>query len=305
MATKSSSKTSLTFFTTGTVQIKMAMYTQPADRSILRRRLNLFTSNKWTDPLPVGVFLVSHPSGPFLFDTGESPCCNDPGFFPAWNVPIRTLSRAHIKPEDSIVHQLKNHGIEPENLKGIVLSHLHRDHAGGLEEIVKEAPDVPVYVSREHWDAFGNSYYTASINGCAPGHWPPNFSPRLLEPKDHPVGPWKQTYPLTTDGRVVAVDTPGHVPGHVSLVVRGENEDGSDTIFFLTGDATYGMEILEEEQVDGVNDDPLRARESVRLIKEFARGEEVVVLPSHDTETPKMLKERKVYRPKDKKGGKL
>ncbi|KAF4539249.1 Metallo-beta-lactamase [Lasiodiplodia theobromae] len=295
-------KTTVTFLTTGTVRIKQTMYTQPATRSVLLRRLNNFLSNTWTHPLPIGVFLIHHPSGPFLFDTGESPCCNDPGYFPAWNIPTRTWTQTDITPADGIVSQLRKHGVEPSELQGVVLSHLHRDHAGGLEELARVAPDVPIYVSEEHWKAFGMYPFHASMEGCAPEHWPEGFAPRLLEVKEHRVGPWERSCPLTEDGKVVVVDTPGHVPGHVSMVVRGDNEDGSTTAYFLTGDATYGIELLEAEEVDGVNDDPLRALASVRLIKEFARQEDVVVLPSHDVETPRLLAERVLYKPKNREG---
>lgn len=88
----------------------------------------------------------------------------------------------------------------------------------------------------------------------------------MLEPKDQPIGPWSRTYPLTSDGRVVAVDTPGHVPGHVFLIVYGD-----DATYFLTGDATYGMDLLDQELTDSINDNPKVALESVRKIKEFAR----------------------------------
>ncbi|KAF2712992.1 metallo-beta-lactamase superfamily protein [Pleomassaria siparia CBS 279.74] len=290
--------TTITFLQTGTCQIKTVMYTQPATRSMALRRLNIFTGKEWTDPLPIGAFLVKHSSGPFLFDAGESTCCNNPGYFPMWTKPIQSLSTTQINPEDSIVKQLRKHGVEPKDLKGIVLSHLHHDHAGGLDEIIIEAPEVPIYISKPHWVAFGTHPFKASIQGSAPQHWPKSFPPRMLELKKEPVGPWTHSYPLTDDGRIVAVDTPGHVPGHVSLVVRCENDNGTDTTYFLTGDATYGIALLEAEETDGVNDDPVRALESLRMIKEFARQQEVVVLPSHDADTPRLLAEKIAYSPK-------
>ncbi|KAJ4287674.1 hypothetical protein N0V90_012377 [Kalmusia sp. IMI 367209] len=213
-------------------------------------------------------------------------------------MPIHSLSRTQIRPEDSIVEQLKKHGVEPKDLRGVVLSHLHGDHAGGLEQLVAEAPDVPIYVSKEHWEAFGEHRLKASLEGCVPQHWPKSFPPRLLKAEERPIGPWSRSYPLTEDGRIAAVDTPGHVPGHVSLVVRADNDDGSEVTYLLTGDATYSMELMDSEQVDGINDDPIRALESIRKMKEFARQQEVVVLPSHDVDTPRLLTGRIIYSPK-------
>ncbi|SPO04183.1 uncharacterized protein DNG_06866 [Cephalotrichum gorgonifer] len=275
----------LTFFTTGTCKIRPSMRSQPTasytDKFVAIRRLRSFTDRRWSDPIPIGVFVVSHPDGPILFDTGESPLCNDPGYLPLWS-PTKLVCNVTISPEDGIVRQLLAHGIDPKTLQAIVLSHLHGDHAGGLKDLAAEAPDVPVYVSREQWAEFGNSPFHATISGCVPQHWPKDFDPKMIEFTDHPVGPWKQSGKVTPDGKVVVVPTPGHVPGHISLVVYGDNEDGTQTTYFLPGDATYGVDLLDKEEPDGVNDDPMTALQSLKLIKEFARQTDLVVLPSHD-----------------------
>jgi glyoxylase-like metal-dependent hydrolase (beta-lactamase superfamily II) len=59
-------------------------------------------------------------------------------------------------------------------------------------------------------------------------------SPRFLEAIDGPVGLRDRSYPTTEDGKVVAVDAPGHAPGHVLLIVFG----GEGTCF-LAGDSFY------------------------------------------------------------------
>ncbi|KFY17854.1 hypothetical protein V492_00314 [Pseudogymnoascus sp. VKM F-4246] len=134
----------------------------------------------------------------------------------------------------------------------------------------------------------------ASSNRCL-SHSPPRGP---LPLRHRPFGPWKESYPLTSDGKIVAVDTSGHVAGHLALIVHGESKTGEPTTYFLPGDATYGMDVLDREEPDGINDDPLSALQSLKLMKEFARQTEVVVLPSHDIDTPRFLAERVVYRPK-------
>ncbi|KAK3935554.1 putative beta-lactamase-like protein [Diplogelasinospora grovesii] len=295
----------LTFISTGTVQIKLSMKSQPiTNRSVAMRRFRSFADRKWSDDLPIGVLLISHPDGPILFDTGESPLCNHPGYRPAWS-PTKLFSAVRISPDEGIVNQLRANGVEPKDLQAIVLSHLHGDHAGGLESLAAEAPHVPIYVSREHWDAFGKHPLYATIQGCVPEHWPKNFAPKILEYTDHAVGPWKQSCLITSDGKVLAVDTSGHVPGHMSLIVCGDNPDGTHTTFFLAGDATYGLDLLEKEEPDGINDDPVKALESLKLIKEFANQRDVVVLPSHDPDTPRLLRDRVVYKPKSQQPSNL
>ncbi len=286
----------VSFFSTGTVQIRPSMKSQPiSNQWVITRRLRSFVDRGWTDPLPIGVFLISHPDGPILFDTGESVHHNDPGFVPSWS-PTDMLATTTISKNEGIVTQLRSCGIEPSTLQAVVLSHLHGDHAGGLLELVAAAPDVPIYTSKEHWDAVGKtSQFNANIKGFFPQHWPTSFKPKFLERTENPVGPWKQSSKITADGKVVAVDTPGHVTGHVSLVVYGD--DG--TTYFLPGDATYGVDLLDKEEPDGINDDPQTAFNSLRMIKQFARETDLVVLPSHDPDVAQLLKEKVVYKPKD------
>lgn len=275
---------------TGKVQIRPSMRSQTADRSVLLRRIVSLSDRRWTEPLPVTAILIHHPEGPILFDTGQSPKCNQPGYYPPWMPLPRLLARFSITLDQGIGARLRAHGIDPKDLKAVILSHLHHDHAGGLNDI---PADVPVFVSKPHWEVFKHRLH-ATIEGCLPQHWPTNFSPRFLEPEEHPVGPWARSYPITKDGRVVAVDTPGHVPGHVSVIVFGD-----EATYFLTGDATYGLDLLDGEAVDGINDDPQEALRSVRKIREFAREAEVVVLAAHDPGIEECLAKRKVYRPRE------
>jgi glyoxylase-like metal-dependent hydrolase (beta-lactamase superfamily II) len=61
------------------------------------------------------------------------------------------------------------------------------------------------------------------------------------------------------------------------------------------------LDSLDKEEPDGINDDPMRAQQTLKTIKEFARETDVVVLPSHDNDTPRLLAERVVYLPSDPK----
>lgn len=295
---KSRQHNQITFISTGTVKIKTAMKGQPiTNRNVIMRRLRSLVDSQWSEELPIGVFLISHPNGPVLFDTGESPHANDPGFRRFWS-PISMFSITKIDHAEGIVPQLKVHGVEPRELQAIVLSHLHGDHAGGLLDLVTAAPDVPVYVSQDHWAVFGSSPVFATMQGCNPDRWPKPFNPRLYTFSDGRIGPWKQSSNITSDGRIIVVPTPGHVPGHVSLIVRGVSSIGTETTYFLPGDATYSIDLLDNEEPDGINDDPVSALQSLKLIKQYAAQVELVVLPSHDPKTPQLLANRAVYVPK-------
>ncbi|KAE8385679.1 beta-lactamase-like protein [Aspergillus alliaceus] len=298
-ATNNDDAVQLTFFSTGTLRIRPTMRSQSASSFALLRRIKSLCDRRWTEPFPVGVFLIRHPEGLFLMDTGQSPRCIDTGPPPRLALFKGRHSEFTIQRQEGILEQLHKHGIRAADLKSVILSHHHKDHIGGLHDLLTEAPNLPVYISRQNWEAFGKHPLLASMEGATSNPWPKCFTPRKIDFESHPVGPWQQSYPLTEDGKIVIVDTSGHAPGHISVIVYGddESEGGGKVTYFLPGDATFSLDLLEKEDPGGVNEDPKRAVQTLKTINEFARGTDVVVLPSHDTTTPQLLADRAVYRP--------
>lgn len=109
---------------------------------------------------------------------------------------FRLTSQIEIHPQEGIGAQLRDKGIEIKDLKAVVLSHLHHDHSGGLEDLV----GAPVYLMEEHWEAFKHPFH-ATMEGAVPSQWPENFSPQFLQPSGPPIGPFEKSYPITKDGR--------------------------------------------------------------------------------------------------------
>jgi len=271
------------------------MTAQPPDAYF--RLLRCFTG-RWTDWFPIGVFLIRHRDGPILVDAGSSPRCIEGGYFSTLGYFVSVLNQLDVSENDDLISQLAKIGVHPTALQAVILTHLHYDHSGALKDIVEAAPDVPIYISRDHWEAFGKSPRYAAFQGCAPNHWPEDFTPKLLEFGDHAIGPWLKSAPITKDGRVRATPTPGHVSGHISVIALDSNPSHAELTYLLTGDATYSSKLVEKGGPDGVNSDPMTAFESLQLIKEFARGRDVIVLPSHDPESPCILKEKRIYKPR-------
>ena len=234
-----------------------------------RRRLDILTDREWTDPLPIYTYLIEHDEGLILLDCGETART---GFFPWWHLYFRVAVDLQVEPGDEIGPQLRAMGIDPaRDLKALVLSHLHHDHADGLEHF----RGARIVVSRENYEA--SRGLRGALVGAVPSQWPRWFDPVAEELDGPAAGPFPASLPLTDDGTVFAVPTPGHMPGHLSLVVRTP-----DVTYFLAGDATYAEELLLRRSVDGPSSDPAASIRSMDRIMEFATGETTVLLPAHD-----------------------
>lgn len=231
--------------------------------------------------------MIQHPDGPILFDTGESPHATEKGWLPWWHPFFQRSVDIHVAPDEAIGARLAQQGIEPQDLQAVAVSHLHHDHGDGLQDLA----GARILVAAEHWE-FYRKPFRATIEGALPQHWPTRFQPTLLQLTSPALGPWERTYPITDDGRVVGVPTPGHVPGHLSVVVFG-----NEATYFLGGDVTYDQELLDQEQTDGVNNNPHLAVEQLRKIKQFAAEQPFVLLPAHDPNAAARLTARSVYRP--------
>src|SRR5271157_2345186 len=93
-------------------------------------------------------------------------------------------------------------------------------------------------------------------------------------------GAFDRSHTVTSDGTVVIVPTPGHTPGHVSVIVV----DG-DVSYFLAGDTTYPQQSLVEERVDGVSPSEAVSLQTMQTIVRYARNQPTVYLPTHDPES--------------------
>lgn len=283
---------------TGQVRLRPAHLAPPGssrlERTVFGRRLTILRDRDWTVPLPMLTFLIDHPEGRFLFDTGElSPSS---ALTAAGNRRLleRVIRRTHpflnraldvdIEPADEIGAQLAGLGIDPaRDLRGVVISHLHNDHADGLSQLA----GAPVLVSRANYRvARGLGGFN---HGAMPHLWPAGFDPELLDLTPG-AGPFEASHPLTSDGRLLLVSTPGHVPGHMSLVVRAD-----DATYLLTGDATYSQDAMLAGRIDRCAEDLDAARTTLRALDQFARAESAVVLPAHDVRSVERLAQRERY----------
>lgn len=262
---------------TGTVRIKT---NQRRGRGhSLMRQINMFVDREWTEPLPIYAWAIEHPEGVIVVDTGDTARTAKPGYFPTWHPYYRMGVKMNILPEEEIGPQLQKIGIAARDVKQVILTHFHTDHAGGLHHF----PGIECLVSEKDYRLA--SGFAGRLRGYLPHRWPDWFSPRAIPFERESYGPFEQRFPVTSRGDVVIVPTPGHTPFHVSVIVEDE-----DVLYFLAGDTSYTQQLLLEEQVDGVSPDEAAARQTIQKILRLAEERPVVYLPSHDPESLRRLR---------------
>ncbi len=186
--------------------------------------------------------LIAHPvHGITLFDTGYSP-----RFYDAtkrW--PYRAyakLTPVETSAESTCLNVLKAAGVEPQEVKRIVLSHLHADHVCGLRDF----PDADIIATAAAWNSVsGTTGITALRHGFLPDLFPENIADRLhLLPSfvDPGIGPFDHCHDLFSDGSIRLVDLPGHANGQMGALLQTE----VDKKTFLVADATWTQKTITE-----------------------------------------------------------
>lgn len=236
-----------------------------------RRILNALFDKALTDWLPIYVWVVEHPEGLIVVDTGIPPDANKPRYFPPFMPLIQRAAVFDISPEEQIDRKMRTLGLEPKDVRWVVLTHLHQDHDGGLHHF----PKSEFLVSREEWNFA--SGFKGRMNGYLNQRWPRDLAPTLIDFDDGPYGPFSGNTILTKTGDVRLVPTPGHSPGHLSVLLK----EGDTTIMFA-GDTSYTESLLVDMIADGVGTDIEAEIETHQKILAYAAENPTVYLPSHD-----------------------
>jgi nucleoside-diphosphate-sugar epimerase/glyoxylase-like metal-dependent hydrolase (beta-lactamase superfamily II) len=191
--------------------------------------------------------ILDHPvRGPIVFDTGYSHRFHEGTRGFPFRL-IRWATPAVIPEYEEAVRQVRAHGVEPEAVPWVLLSHFDPDHYGGL----KDFPNARVICTAAAWESVrGKSGWAAFRTRLIPGHLPEDMAARLWilpEFDGPPIGPFSRSLDLFGDGTLHLVELPGHAAGQVGVFLS--TPDGRSV--FLAADGCWNQRMLAESAYGG------------------------------------------------------
>jgi len=191
-------------------------------------------------------YLVKHGDEYLLWDTGHS------------------MSAPKVAPKVSIVDQLAKLNVKPEQIKYVGISHYHADHTGQVDSF----PGALLLIGQGDWDAINSEHPGQGVNYKPFEKWKKGESKVEPQPLDKDV---------FGDGTVVMLATPGHTPGHHSLLVKLAKRN-----FVITGDAVHFRENWDTNGVPAFNYSRAQTLASMERLKKIVSNLHATLVIQHD-----------------------
>jgi len=209
-------------------------------------------------------YLIRHAQGWLLWDTGVADAI---AAMPDGQKPADPRA-THWKRPKTLGSQLEQLGVKPSDIKYVAVSHSHPDHIGNVEMF----PQIMLLVQKAEYE------------------WPgannvPRFKP------GHPVTKLEGDKDVFGDGSVMILSTPGHTPGHQSLLVKLPKTGA----LLLSGDAVHFQSNWENRRVPAINSDQVQTRTSMQRMADILAKEGATLWINHDKAQRDTLKMAPVY----------
>ncbi len=225
--------------------------------------------------IPINMWIIDHPRGLVLFDTGNNVAISDGNCSSHWNTGFCDLLKPSQTRAEVMDKQLEKVGFKTSDVKIVITSHSHLDHIGNIEMF----PDaIHVIQKKELYQAW----------------WPEKFQrggahvvADYDDARDFNYFELDGDYDLFGDGSMVVISTPGHTLGHQSVKVQLAD---TGTVL-LTQDAVWVKENLEGHPA-GLNYSILDYTNSVNRIKMIRDIENAQLWLGHSMEQYEVMGEK-------------
>lgn len=196
-------------------------------------------------------YLIKHAQGWMLWDTGVADAI---AAMPDGQKPA-DLRATHWKRPKTLGSQLEQLGVKPSDIKYVAVSHSHPDHIGNVEMF----PQTMLLVQKAEYE------------------WPgannvPRFKP------EHPVTKLEGDKDVFGDASVTIISTPGHTPGHQSLLVKLPKTGA----LLLSGDAVHFQSNWDSRRVPAINTGQEQTRASMQRMADILAKEKATLWINHD-----------------------
>ncbi len=216
--------------------------------------------------------LIEHPDGLVLIDSGAGNK-EEQKFMDIYGMELQADVPEQRADETALETGIRSAGFTPEDVKVVINTHLHFDHAGGNTRRTAEGLVMPTFANAMYIVQAGEYDWATHTNErTAASYFPPNFEPIKAAGQLHLV-----------DGDVEIVrgitarKTPGHVPHHQSLLIDG----GAERALFL-GDVVPTVNHVPLAWIMGYDVEPLRTLESKRALLRDAADDKWLLIFEHD-----------------------
>ena len=224
----------------------------------------------------VNCYLIKHAQGWLLWDTGiiDGIATMPGGLGPAPANPRLTRYRR----TKTLASELALVGVKPSDIKYLAISHTHQDHIGNVEMF----PQSMLLVQRAEYDWPGDDLFFSTLNL-------PVGSPRFKP--EHPVTKLNGDHDVFGDGSVTIISTPGHTPGHQSLLVKLPKTGA----VVLSGDVAHFKDNFENRRVPEFNTDRAQSIASMQHLADVLVREKAQLWINHDKAQTDSLKKAPAF----------
>jgi len=214
--------------------------------------------SRWSPGVNVGkrldvvdnCYLIRHPQGNLMWDTGvgDAVAAMPEGRAGQSGAPTWRLAR-------TLAAQLAEIGLKPSDIRYVAVSHTHPDHIGNVELF----PQAMLLVQKAEYE------------------WPSPLGVGRFKP-EHPATKLEGDHDVFGDGSITILSTPGHTPGHQSLLVKLPKTGA----VLLSGDAVHFKDNWENRRVPSQNVDKDKTAASMQRMADLMALNSAQLWINHD-----------------------